>query len=93
MLKSMMMMQLESRLVLCEDIARQYATYGARESTATVCAKIDAVRTEDIVAVAQRMLLTPPAVGAVGHDLKDVPPYDSINDLTQRIRAELAKKR
>jgi len=28
MLKSMMMMQLESRLVLCEDIARQFATYG-----------------------------------------------------------------
>ena len=28
MLKSMMFMQLESRLVLCEDIARQFVTYG-----------------------------------------------------------------
>jgi len=93
MLKSMMMMQLESRLVLCEDIARQYATYGERESPASVCAKIDAVRTEDITAVAQRMLRTPPAVGAVGHDLKNVPPYDAIITFTESVRAEMAKRR
>lgn len=56
MLKSMMMMQLESRLVLCEDIARQYATYGFRESPASVCQKIDAVTGEDLLNVAKMMM-------------------------------------
>ncbi len=31
MLKSMMMMQLESRMVICEDIGRQLITYGHRQ--------------------------------------------------------------
>jgi predicted Zn-dependent peptidase len=52
----MMMMQLESRLVLCEDIARQFVTYGFRETPSAICAKIDAISAEDIRDVAKRML-------------------------------------
>lgn len=40
MLKSMMYMQLESRLVLCEDIARQFVTYGKRESPISISSKV-----------------------------------------------------
>jgi processing peptidase subunit alpha len=78
MLKSSMMMQLESRLVQCEDIARQLATYGARDAPAVVCAKVDAVTAEDVMKVAQLMLAKPPSVGAVGHDLTHLPPYEKI---------------
>lgn len=92
MLKSMMMMQLESRLVLCEDIARQFATYGEREAPAVVCDKIDAVQKQDIRAVAQRMLSSQPAVGAVGHDLSKMPTYEDIREFTSRCRAEAAKQ-
>lgn len=78
MLKSSMMMQLESRLVQCEDIARQFVTYGKRDSQAVMCAKIDAVTAADIQAVASRMMDSPPAVGVVGHDLSHLPSYEAI---------------
>jgi processing peptidase subunit alpha len=91
MLKSMMMMQLESRLVLCEDIARQYSTYGKRESPTAVCERIDAVTAEDLMGVARRMMLTRPAVGCVGHDLSKVPTYDDIDTFTEKYRIEMAK--
>jgi processing peptidase subunit alpha len=43
MLKNNVLTQLESRLVLFEDIGRQILTYGKREGTEEMCAKIDAV--------------------------------------------------
>lgn len=92
MLKSMMMMQLESRLVSCEDIARQFATYGYRESPDSVCQKIDVVTKEDLIAVAQRLLLSPPAVGCVGHDISKMPDYEQILEFTQKYRIENGKK-
>ena len=91
MLKSMMMIQLESRLVLCEDIARQYATYGKRETPSSVCAKIDAVTTEDLLAVGQRMLLSKPAVGCVGPVLDNVPSLDVIERFIDNHRQSLSK--
>jgi len=78
MLKSSMMMQLESRLVQCEDIARQFATYGKRDSPSVMCDKIDAVTAEDIMEVAQSMMKCAPAIGAVGADLSHLPPYEAI---------------
>lgn len=84
MLKSSMMMQLESRLVQCEDIARQMATYGHRDSQAKMCEKIDAVTAEQLMQVAQRMLSHPPAVGAVGHDLQHLPAYPAIVEYTNK---------
>ena len=84
MLKSMMLMQLESRLVLCEDISRQVATYKFRENPQLLARKIDAVTTDDLQALAMRMIRTPPSVGAVGHDLKHVPPYENIASFTEK---------
>ena len=59
MLKSTMMMQLESRLVLCEDIARQFITYDKREYPSVICSKIDAVTADDLMAVGRRMMAVP----------------------------------
>ena len=92
MLKSMMMMQLESRLVICEDIARQYSILGLRETSESACEKIDSVTKEDLIAVAKRMLLTPPAVGCIGHDLSKVPTYDQINQVTNKTRSDISKR-
>lgn len=89
MLKSMMMMQLESRLVICEDIARQFAAYGERRSPASLCAKIDAVTAQDLMDVAKRMLKSKPAIGVVGHDLSNVPPYEVIQQFTQKMIDDL----
>ena len=92
MLKSLMMMQLESRLVLCEDIARQYAAYGYREDPAEMCRKIDAVTKQDLMDVALRMMKSAPSVGCVGQDISKMPSYKEISDFTATTRHEATKK-
>jgi processing peptidase subunit alpha len=84
-LKSSVLMNLESRLVLGDDMARQVATYGKRESSNAVCRRIDAVTKEDLMRVAQRGLASNPSVVAYG-DLTHIP--DNIHELvTQALRA------
>ena len=73
MLKCNVLTQLESRLVLFEDIGRQILTYGKREDAATMCAKIDAVTKEDIQQVVKKALMKPPTLSTVGVDIKNVP--------------------
>jgi hypothetical protein len=75
-----------NRLVVCEDIVRQFATYGKRESPSVVCEKIDAVTKEDLLAVGRRMLLSAPAVGCVGEDLSNIPPYEIVQRFTENHR-------
>ena len=103
MLKSMMMMQLESRLVLCEDIARQYITFGKRVDPAALCAKIDAVTAEDIMEVGKRILhanCTPgslsapgPAVSCVGENVSHMVDYDTIKTFSAGFRQELLRRK
>jgi processing peptidase subunit alpha len=85
MLKSMMMMQLESRLVLCEDIARQFVTFGKRDTPGDVSEKIDAVTVENIQELATNMLKSPPSIGCVGEDLSKLPTYKQIADFTTHL--------
>ncbi len=92
MLKSMLMMQLESRLVLCEDIGRQFATYGFREQPEESCRKIDLVTAADLQRLAQRMVLSPPSIGAVGPDLSSVPSYEDIQKFVVYVRDEAFAK-
>lgn len=73
MLKCNVLTQLESRLVLFEDIGRQILTYGKREDAATMCGKIDNVTKEDIRNVVRKALLKPPTLSAVGDDVSGVP--------------------
>lgn len=91
MLKSSMMMQLESRLVQCEDIARQFVTYGKRDSQAHMCAKIDAVTAADIMQVATHMMKQAPSVGVVGNDLSHLPSYEQIAGYTKAFYEQSAK--
>jgi len=49
MLKCNVLTQLESRIILFEDIGRQIVTYGQRESPESICRRIDAVTDNDIM--------------------------------------------
>jgi processing peptidase subunit alpha len=92
MLKSMMLMQLESRLILCEDIARQFVIYGKRSPPEEICAKIDAITQQDLMSLAQNMLSSNVSVGCAGHDLSHVPQYDDINAFVQQMKAVIAQR-
>ena len=78
MLKCSVLTQLESRLVLFEDIGRQILTYGKREDAATMCKKIDAVTKEDIQAIVRKALKKPPTMSTVGIDIKNVPKVEEV---------------
>jgi len=78
MLKNNVLTQLESRLVLFEDMGRQVSTYGHREDSDIMSGRIEAVTKYDIMKLVQRAILKPPTVAAVGDDVSFVPPYDEI---------------
>ncbi|KAJ1452181.1 Metalloenzyme, LuxS/M16 peptidase-like protein [Pelagophyceae sp. CCMP2097] len=73
MLKINFLTQLESRLVLFEDIVRQFSTFGQRQTLASLTAQIDAVTAHDIRRIGQRMMASKPSLAAHGRDLTGVP--------------------
>jgi len=78
MLKCNVLTQLESRLVLFEDLGRQVLTYGQREDMHTTCEKIDAVTKEELKELALRALSKPPTLASVGHDLSHMPSQEEV---------------
>lgn len=78
-LKSSILMKLESRQVLFEDIGRQILTYGKRESPTDLCARVDAVTAEGIQKAAQKALQSPVTVAAFGN-VSAIPGYDVISN-------------
>lgn len=81
MLKCNVLTQLESRLVLFEDIGRQILTYGKRENVISMCSKIDAVTKEDIREVVRKAIRKSPTVSCVGIDISKVPDVSQITKL------------
>ena len=78
MLKVNVLTQLESRLVLFEDVARQVATFGRRQTLQEMTAAVDAVSEEDILRIGSYMCAAPPSVAAHGEDLSKVPPFEQV---------------
>lgn len=76
-LKSSVLMNLESRMILYEDIGRQLLTYGLRESPEVVCAKIDAVTADDIQRVMVEAMAHKPSLVYSG-DLAQFPQYEQV---------------
>ncbi|XP_006900633.1 PREDICTED: mitochondrial-processing peptidase subunit alpha [Elephantulus edwardii] len=76
-LTSMLMMNLESRPVIFEDVGRQVLATQCRKLPPELCSLIDRVTADDIQRVASRMLRGKPAVAALG-DLSDLPTYEHI---------------
>jgi processing peptidase subunit alpha len=78
MAKSSMLMQLESRLVTCEDIARQMAVFGERKDIMETCALIDAVQAQDLMSITKKMMTTVPTIAITGAKVDNIPEFDVI---------------
>ncbi|XP_061586501.1 mitochondrial-processing peptidase subunit alpha [Cololabis saira] len=76
-LKSMLMMNLESRPVIFEDVGRQVLSTGKRKLPHELCDLISNVTAGDIKRVTTKMLRGKPAVAALG-DLAELPSYEHI---------------
>jgi len=76
-LKASLLMNLESRPILFEDIGRQVLTYGGRTEPEALINQIDAVTAQDLNAAATAMLQSAPSVVVHG-DTTSVPRYDVI---------------
>ena len=73
-LKSMLLMNLESRPVIFEDLARQVLAQGMRQKPEHYIQKINLIQKEDINRIAKKMLTSKPSVAAIG-SLKKLPTY------------------
>ncbi|XP_066509590.1 mitochondrial-processing peptidase subunit alpha-like [Hoplias malabaricus] len=76
-LKSMLMMNLESRPVIFEDVGRQVLATGKRKLPHELCQLISNVTASDIKRVTTKMLRSKPSVAALG-DLTELPSYEHI---------------
>ncbi|RHY92792.1 hypothetical protein DYB37_002990 [Aphanomyces astaci] len=76
-LKSSVLMNLESRMILYEDIGRQLLTYGIRESPESICDKVDAVTAADVQRVVREAMAHKPSLVYMGK-LSDFPSYDNV---------------
>lgn len=76
-LTSMLMMNLEARPVIFEDVGRQVLATRSRKLPHELCALIRDVKPEDIKRVASKMLRGKPAVAALG-DLSELPTYEHV---------------
>ncbi|ELV13155.1 Mitochondrial-processing peptidase subunit alpha, partial [Tupaia chinensis] len=76
-LMSMLMMNLESRPVIFEDVGRQVLATRSRKLPHELCTLISDVKPEDVKRVASKMLRGKPAVAALG-DLAGLPAYEHI---------------
>eukprot|EP00967_Tisochrysis_lutea_P115070 scaffold183984_cov33-Tisochrysis_lutea.AAC.1 len=71
-LKASLVMNLESRPILLEDIGRQVLSYGAYTPAADLVAKIEKVTAADLANVAKKVISSPPSVAVYG-DTTSVP--------------------
>ncbi|XP_046844484.1 mitochondrial-processing peptidase subunit alpha-like [Xenia sp. Carnegie-2017] len=76
-LQSMLMMNLESRIVMFEDIGRQILGLGIRNSAQELYEKIELVTIQDMKRISERLLESKPAVAAFG-DLRKMPSLQDI---------------
>lgn len=75
----MLMMNLESRPVIFEDIGRQVLAYGRRKPSQSLLEEINKVTAEDVVRVAIRMLRSKPTVACLGK-IEVIPTYAQISE-------------
>jgi processing peptidase subunit alpha len=88
MLKSSMLMNLESRAIVMEDLGRQVLANNKHVSASELCKKVDAMTAGDIQRVARDMLNTELTVVAHG-DTKKMPKLNVLQGHFGAIRKEL----
>jgi len=90
MLKSSMLMNLESRAIVMEDLGRQILAANKHVSAAELCAQVDAMTADDMTRVAKQMLNTEISVVAHG-DTKKMPRLDVLKHHFGSLSKELTK--
>jgi processing peptidase subunit alpha len=78
MTKSSVLMNLESKPIILEDIGKQVLCYGKRLTAAEVCSQVDKVTAADIDKVATQMLKTQLTYAAYG-EVYSLPRYDQVS--------------
>lgn len=78
--KSAVLMNLESRMVVTEDIGRQILTYGQRKPVEHFLKVLNEVTLNDITNIAQKIISTPLTMASWG-DVIQVPSYDGVSRL------------
>eukprot|EP00750_Incisomonas_marina_P001387 INCI11158.1.p1 GENE.INCI11158.1~~INCI11158.1.p1 ORF type:complete len:526 (-),score=103.25 INCI11158.1:648-2225(-) len=87
-LKSQVLMNLESRTLLCDDLGRQTLSYGKRQDPMAICDEIDAVTADDLYRVSRKMLRETPSFVAYG-DQQTVMPFEAIEQAFQTVNAQI----
>ena len=77
MLKNNVLTQLESRLILFEDLGRQFSTFGTRQTLAEMMLLVDKVTVDDVRKIGHRICAQPPAIAATGPDLSKLPDFQT----------------
>ncbi|KAJ4708567.1 mitochondrial-processing peptidase subunit alpha-like [Melia azedarach] len=76
--KSAILMNLESRMVVSEDIGRQVLTYGERKPLEQFLKSVEEVTVKDIASIAQKLISSPLTMASYG-DVINVPSYDAVS--------------
>lgn len=76
---SAVLMNLESRVVVTEDIGRQILTYGHRKPVAEFIQGIQALTLKDLAEVSRKIITTPLTMASWG-DVVQVPRFDAVAD-------------
>uniref|UniRef100_A0A0D6R6V3 Uncharacterized protein n=1 Tax=Araucaria cunninghamii TaxID=56994 RepID=A0A0D6R6V3_ARACU len=76
--KSAVLMNLESRMVVTEDIGRQILTYGERKPVEHFVNILNEITLNDITSIAQKIISTPLTMAAWG-DVVNVPSYEGVS--------------
>ncbi|CAD5188342.1 unnamed protein product [Musa acuminata subsp. malaccensis] len=76
--KSAVLMNLESRAVVSEDIGRQILTYGERKPVQHFLKAVDELTLKDITSLAEKIISSPLTMASWG-DVIHVPSYESVS--------------
>ncbi|KAG9455021.1 hypothetical protein H6P81_007925 [Aristolochia fimbriata] len=76
--KSAVLMNLESRMIVTEDIGRQMLTYGCRKSADYFLKAVEELTLDHLASLAQKLLSSPLTMVSWG-DVDRVPSYDSVS--------------
>ncbi|OWM77780.1 hypothetical protein CDL15_Pgr012482 [Punica granatum] len=76
--KSAVLMNLESRMIVSEDIGRQILTFGERKPVEHFLKDVESITLEDVTNLARRILSSPLTMASYG-DVINVPSYESVS--------------
>lgn len=76
--KSAVLMNLESRMIVAEDMGRQILTYGERKPVEQFLKAVDEITLEDITSLASKIISSPLTMASYG-DVLNVPSYESVS--------------